>query len=224
MLVTNKFAKVQRPLAKWKLAWRTCMCFQRVYARRRLTCHCSYTGATIDVGLNARILAHSIHGSRQFMIKKRILCDHCRGTGAASSNDIHTCPGCNGAGVKIVRQQIFPGMVTQAQVTCNECGGRGQIIKRKCPHCGGNKVVDHTQHYTLEVPLGAPEGHEIVYEGEADESPDWEAGDVVLRLRSRREQGGWRRKESGLYWKETIGVEEARVTLVFGDTFLTRFQ
>lgn len=63
-----------------------------------------------------------------------------------------------------------------------------------------------------------------MYEGEADESPDWEAGDVVLRLRSRREQGGWRRKESGLYWKETIGVEEARVTLVFGDTFLTRFQ
>lgn len=144
----------------------------------------------------------------QFMIKKRILCDHCRGTGAASTHDIHTCSGCNGAGVKIVRQQIFPGMVSQAQVTCNECGGRGKIIKRKCPHCDGNKVVDHTQHYTLEVPLGAPEGHEVVFEGEADESPDWEAGDIVLRLRTRKERGGWRRKESGLYWKETIGVDE----------------
>ncbi|OBZ72294.1 DnaJ-related protein spj1 [Grifola frondosa] len=151
-----------------------------------------YTGASID-----------------FMIKKRILCDHCRGTGAASSDDIHTCSACNGQGVRIVRQQIMPGMISQAQVSCTECGGRGKVIVRKCPHCDGNKVVDHTQHYTLEVPRGAPEGHEVVFEGEGDESPDWEAGDVVLRIRSRKEKGGWRRKESGLYWKETIGIEEA---------------
>ncbi|CAL1716723.1 unnamed protein product [Somion occarium] len=151
-----------------------------------------YTGASID-----------------FMIKKRILCDHCRGSGAASSDDIHSCPSCGGAGVKIVRQQIFPGMFSQSQVSCNECGGRGKIIKKVCPHCQGSKVLDHTQHYTLEVPKGMPEGHEIVFEGEGDESPDWEAGDVVLRARSRKEKGGWRRKESGLYWKETIGVADA---------------
>lgn len=144
----------------------------------------------------------------QFMMKKRILCDHCRGSGAASPDDIHTCQSCNGAGVKIVRQQIFPGMFSQAQVSCTECGGRGRVIKRKCPHCQGNKVLDHTQHYTLDVPRGSPEGHEIVFEAEGDESPDWEAGDVILRVRSKKEAGGWRRKESGLYWKETIGIEE----------------
>ncbi len=93
---------------------------------------------------------------------------------------------------------------------CNECGGRGKVIVRKCPHCGGQKIVDHTAHYTLEVLAGMPEGHEVVFEGEGDESPDWEAGDVVLRVRSRREKGGWRRKESSLYWKETIGVDEVR--------------
>ncbi|EJF64934.1 DnaJ-domain-containing protein [Dichomitus squalens LYAD-421 SS1] len=151
-----------------------------------------YTGASID-----------------FMVKKRILCDHCRGTGAASSSDIHECKACNGQGVRIVRQQIMPGMITQSQVTCNECGGRGRVIGKKCPHCNGNKVMDHTQHYTLEVPKGAPEGHEVVFEGEADESPDWEPGDVVIRIRSKKERGGWRRKESGLYWKETISIEEA---------------
>ncbi|OCH95395.1 DnaJ-domain-containing protein [Obba rivulosa] len=151
-----------------------------------------YNGASID-----------------FMIKKRILCDHCRGTGAASSADVHTCPACDGRGVRIVQQQIFPGMISQAQVTCNECGGRGRVITRKCPHCNGAKIVDHTQHYTLEVPRGAPEGHEVVFEGEGDESPDWEPGDVVLRVRSRKEKGAWKRKESGLYWKETIGIEEA---------------
>ena len=68
--------------------------------------------------------------------------------------------------------------------------------------------MDHTAHYTLDVERGIPEGHEVVFEGEADESPDWEAGDVVLRLRSRREQGGFKRKETSLYWTEVIGVDE----------------
>ncbi|KAF6754486.1 hypothetical protein DFP72DRAFT_899219 [Ephemerocybe angulata] len=148
-------------------------------------------------------------GSIDFMIKKKILCDHCRGSGAASDGDIHTCTSCNGQGVKLVKQQIFPGMFAQSQVTCNECGGRGKVIKRRCPHCQGNKVMDHTAHYTLDVIAGMPEGHEVVFEGEADESPDWEAGDVVLRVRSKKETGGFRRKESSLYWKETIGVDEA---------------
>ncbi|KAJ7475817.1 hypothetical protein FB451DRAFT_1087756 [Mycena latifolia] len=147
--------------------------------------------------------------SIDFMIKKHILCDHCRGSGAASDGDIHSCSGCGGSGVKLVKQQIFPGMFAQSQVTCNECGGRGKVIAKKCPHCDGNKVVDHTAHYTLEIIPGMPEGHEVVFEGESDESPDWEAGDVILRIRSRKNKGGWRRKESSLYWRETIGVDEA---------------
>lgn len=144
-----------------------------------------------------------------FMIKKRILCDHCRGSGAASDGDIHTCKGCGGKGIKMVQQQMFPGMVVQSQVTCNECGGRGTVIHKVCPHCGGSKVVDHTAHYTLEVLPGMPEGHEVVFEGEGDESPDWEAGDVVLKVRSGKQKGSWRRKETSLYWDETISIEEA---------------
>ncbi|KZS88124.1 DnaJ-domain-containing protein [Sistotremastrum niveocremeum HHB9708] len=146
--------------------------------------------------------------SLDFMIKKRILCDHCRGSGAASDGDIHTCGGCGGSGVKLVKQQ-WGGMTLQTQQTCNECGGRGTVIKKTCPHCRGQKVLDHTAHYTLEVPAGMPEGQEVVFEGEGDESPDWEPGDVVLRVRSGKQKGGWRRKESSLYWREAIGVEEA---------------
>lgn len=147
--------------------------------------------------------------SIDFALRKHVLCDHCRGTGAASDSDIRTCGGCNGAGVKIVKQQIFPGMFAQSQVTCNECQGRGKVIKRSCPHCNGNKVVEHTQELTLEIAPGTPEGHEVVFDGEADESPDWEAGDVVIRVRSKKDKGSWRRKETSLYWRETIGIDEA---------------
>jgi hypothetical protein len=53
-----------------------------------------------------------------------------------------------------------------------------------------------------------PEGHDVVFEGEADESPDWEPGDVVLKVRSKKEVGSWRRKETSLYWQEIIGIDE----------------
>jgi DnaJ-related protein SCJ1 len=57
-----------------------------------------------------------------------------------------------------------------------------------------------------------PEDHEVVFEGEGDESPDWEPGDVILRVRSRKEKGAWSRKESSLYWKETISIDEVGAT------------
>jgi DnaJ-related protein SCJ1 len=120
--------------------------------------------------------------------------------------------------VRVVKQQIFPGMFAQSQVTCNKCSGRGRVIARLCPACGGHKVLEHTAQFTLDVPRGAPEGHEVIFEGEGDESPDWEPGDVILRVRSRAEQGGWRRKESSLYWKETIGVDEVRAVQKNTDT------
>lgn len=71
---------------------------------------------------------------------------------------------------------------------------------------------DHTQTYTLEVTPGMPEAYEVVFEGEGDENPDWEAGDVVLRVRSAKEAGGFKRKEASLYWTETIGVDEVRAS------------
>lgn len=100
-------------------------------------------------------------------------------------------------------------MFAQSQVGCNECQGRGRVIKRKCPHCSGNKVIDYTASHTLEINPGFPEGHQVVFEGEADQSPDWEAGDIILRVRSKKDKGGWRRKQNSLYWTETIGVDEA---------------
>lgn len=113
-------------------------------------------------------------------------------------------------------------MFAQTQVTCNDCGGRGKVVKKVCPHCSGSKILDHSAHLNLEVEKGCPEGHEIVFDGAADESPDWEAGDVVLKVRSRKEKGGFKRKETSLYWTETIGVDEVSDMMVVRHLLLTR--
>lgn len=49
-----------------------------------------------------------------------------------------------------------------------------------------------------------------MFHGEADESVEWEAGDVIVRVRSRRAegQGIWARKESGILGRVTLSVAE----------------
>jgi DnaJ-related protein SCJ1 len=97
---------------------------------------------------------------------------------------------------------------------CNQCGGKGRTIKRACPTCAGQKVESIQHDLAVHIPAGAPEGYEEVFRGEADESTDWEAGDVMVRVRSQRTagdagQGGeWARHESGILGRVVLGVGE----------------
>ena len=64
----------------------------------------------------------------------------------------------------------------------------------------------------VHIPAGAPEGFEEVFHGEADESTEVDAGDVVVRVRSRREEGkgSWGRKNGGIIGRVTLSVAEVR--------------
>lgn len=100
-------------------------------------------------------------------------------------------------------------MFQQVQMQCGACAGRGQTIAHACPSCKGHRIVDGVAELTLPIDRGMPEGAEVVFPGEADESPDFAAGDVVVRVRSRKVAGGFVRKEANLYWRETLSVAEA---------------
>lgn len=91
---------------------------------------------------------------------------------------------------------------------CDQCGGRGKVTKHVCGTCHGHRVVQSTATLNLHVDRGVPVGTEIVFEGESDESPDWEAGDMILKIREHKRVGGFVRKESNLYWKESLSVAE----------------
>lgn len=132
------------------------------------------------------------------------------GSGARSDKDIVECPVCEGRGIRLVRHQLAPGIFQQVQMHCDRCQGRGRTIKHLCSTCRGHRIVDTQSDLVLHVDRGLPEGSEIVFEGEADEAPDVVPGDVVVRVRSKRELGGFMRKESNLYWKEVISVKEVR--------------
>ena len=154
----------------------------------------------------------------EFQWEKQHICESCEGSGSADGH-VDTCPHCQGHGVRIIKQQLAPGMFQQMQTRCDACGGRGKTIKNKCPHCQGNRVEKKATTVTLNVERGAGRDSRIVYENEADESPDWVAGDLLVTLVEKppsmddnpdRVDGTFfRRKGDDLYWTEVLSLREA---------------
>ncbi|KAI8057315.1 hypothetical protein BDF22DRAFT_670799 [Syncephalis plumigaleata] len=116
-------------------------------------------------------------------IARQEICHHCHGSGARSSEHVHTCEACGGHGVRVVRQMLAPGMYTEMQTTCDVCGGKGTTIKENCPVCGGKKVVRGSEQLTVVIEPGMQQDEVIMFEGEGDASPDYSAGDVLFVVR-----------------------------------------
>ncbi|KAL8691897.1 MAG: hypothetical protein Q9218_002965 [Villophora microphyllina] len=155
----------------------------------------------------------------EFSIEKQQICEECEGSGSADGA-VETCKQCGGHGIVLRKQQLAPGIFQQAQVTCDKCSGKGKTIKRPCKVCGGTRVVRKVSTHALHVEKGMPRGARVVYENEADESPDWQAGNLVVVVDEKEAELGeadeervdgafFRRKGRELFWKEVLSLREA---------------
>ncbi|PKI82588.1 DnaJ- protein scj1 [Malassezia vespertilionis] len=175
----------------------------------------------------AELSMQEIYNGRQFplVFDRNVVCPQCMGSGAASSAHIHTCTTCNGGGVQIVRQQIMPGFVTNMQVTCQTCGGAGKMIQKVCARCKGEKIVVDEAEIEVSIDAGARDGAEYVFEGMSDQSPDTDAGDIAVIVKTVSMPGDFRRNGHNLYYTMPISLEEAlfgfthRLTHYDGHTF-----
>lgn len=93
-------------------------------------------------------------------------------------------------------------------MTCDQCGGKGRIVKSKCPHCKGNKVTRHSSQISVVVERGMPDGYKVVFEREGDASPDVTPGDVNFFLRT-QPHPVFTRKGDDLYVNQKIGLKAA---------------
>lgn len=157
--------------------------------------------------------------SSEFQWDKQQICEECEGTGAADRH-VEPCPHCGGRGARIIKHQLAPGMFQQIQMECDACHGRGQTIRHKCPVCGGQRVLRKPTAVQFTVARGLQPDSRIVYENEADASPDYEAGNLIVTLVEKppsldgdnpdRVDGTFfRRKGDDLFWKEVISLREA---------------
>jgi DnaJ-related protein SCJ1 len=146
----------------------------------------------------------------QLLHKKQILCPKCRGTGAKNPDDVQKCTVCGGSGVQVKTQRLGPGFVTQTQVPCEKCNGQGRIIKSTCPHCSGQKVTQGEELLTVVIEQGMPEDHSIVLDGENDQNPGVNPGDIIFKIKT-QPHPLFVRRGNDLHYKTTITLLEALV-------------
>ncbi|KAJ3189922.1 DnaJ- protein scj1 [Gaertneriomyces sp. JEL0708] len=170
--------------------------------------HAQRRGQSIAMDLPVSLEELFLGNSIDVEINKQVICPTCRGNGAKTAEDVHTCSTCGGSGVRVVRQMLAPGMYQQMQMTCDACQGQGKTIKRKCPACSGQKVKRGNQQVTITIERGMAEGQQIVLERGADEAPDTIPGDVVFTVRQ-TPHPMFTRKGNNLYMKETLTLKEA---------------
>ncbi|EEH17177.1 hypothetical protein PABG_07264 [Paracoccidioides brasiliensis Pb03] len=155
----------------------------------------------------------------QFEIEKQQICDACEGSGSADG-EVETCDQCGGRGAVIRKHMLAPGIFQQIQMQCDRCGGKGKKIRHPCPVCHGQRVVKKSVPLSATIERGMPKGTKITFENEADESPDWVAGDLIITLDERtpttfekeedRTDGTFfRRKDNDLFWREALSLREA---------------
>lgn len=155
----------------------------------------------------------------EFSIEKQQICEECEGSGSADGT-VDACDACGGRGAVLQKHMLAPGIFQQVQMQCDRCGGKGKVIRSPCKVCEGAKVVKKVSTHTLHVEKGMKKGERVVYENEADESPDWVAGDLIVvvgemeaglgEAEEVRSDGAFmRRKGPDLFWKEVLSLREA---------------
>lgn len=154
----------------------------------------------------------------EFQITKQQICEECEGSGS-QDGQTETCDLCGGRGMRIVKHMLAPGIFQQVQTVCDRCGGKGNKIKHPCKVCQGQRVVKKPVSHYLEVDKGVPNGMRVNFENEADESPDWVAGDLIITVdelppqpeKNTEHVDGWyfRRRGKDLIHKEVLSLREA---------------
>ena len=115
-------------------------------------------------------------------LQKSVLCSDCDGRGG-KAGAVKTCTGCGGAGMKTMMRQMGP-MIQRFQTVCPDCSGEGEIIRDKdrCKKCKGKKTVIERKVLHVPVDRGVPNGYKINFDGEGDQIPGVQPGDVQFEI------------------------------------------
>jgi molecular chaperone DnaJ len=112
-----------------------------------------------DIEINLEDVMRGL--SVDIQVPRLDLCTRCQGTGAEKNDGIVTCPMCHGRG-EVIYQQSF----LQIRRTCNQCAGRGQIIRRPCTQCRGERYLKNERKLKVNIPAGVDTGTRLRLQNE----------------------------------------------------------
>lgn len=144
---------------------------------------------------------------------KTVLCEECNGKGG---EDVQQCKDCNGRGSVVKMVQLGPGMYTQSQAACTKCKGQGEIIdpKKTCKKCKGKKLAEVSKKVDVSIEPGCPVDHIIKFNGEGNEIPGAEAGDLLIQITTKKHRL-FQRQGADLVMEKEISLKQALLGFSF---------
>lgn len=118
------------------------------------------------------------------------ICEKCKGTGAESPDQVHSCDVCNGTGKKIASHEDREDGTTrihfQTLSVCSACNGRGVLIDNACRNCEGRGQIDVSTSIKVSIPIGLKEGVSLRIQGQGlpSEDPEGIPGDLLVTVES----------------------------------------
>ena len=93
-------------------------------------------------------------------------CKECNGSGA-ENNDLKECRYCNGLGqIRKEKRTLFGVFSSISQ--CDECNGRGKIVKTRCKECKGSGIITEEKKLKIDIPAGIDNENQIRLSGRGD--------------------------------------------------------
>ncbi len=145
-------------------------------------------GRPVARGSNLRIkvkltLEEIVKGvEKKIKVAKKIVCNHCKGSGAKDQSSTQTCHTCGGSGaVNKVTNTVLGQMRTTS--TCPTCGGHGTEITAKCTSCHGEGLIRGEETISINIPAGVSEGMQLSMSGKGNAAPRGGiAGDLIILI------------------------------------------
>ncbi len=139
-------------------------------------------------------------------IQKYVVCENCKGSGAAPGTSKRTCSACHGQGqVRTTRNMGFSTFVTVHP--CNTCRGQGKIIERPCNQCKSIGKVKGKKHLSFDIPPGVDSG-EYTIGGEGESIDDGPSGDLMVRIHVKPHEK-FKRDGPDIFYDATISMIDA---------------
>jgi len=164
------------------------------------------TDLRIRVKLTLEEIAKGVE--KKIKVQKKIACDTCRGTGAASQNAYKTCDTCRGSGHVTRVTHTFIGQMQQTSI-CPTCHGEGRMITDKCKKCRGQGVVEGEEIITIRIPAGVENGMQLSMPGKGNAAIHGGVNGDLIVLIEELEHPLFERVQNNLHYNQFVSITEA---------------
>jgi DnaJ-class molecular chaperone len=128
------------------------------------------------------------------------------------------------ADIMVTLEEALQGSIRpvslRRNVTCERCGGSGEVKDRTCAQCGGSGQTSKLENYKVKIPAGVREGQQLRLAGRGEAGVGGgSAGDLFLRVRLAKHPD-FRVEGDDLYfdldlapWEAVLGAQVSVPTL-----------